>query len=109
MPESTISPQPIQIDKIRKGKATLICSWNVREELREQETGVGETAEQQKMYVYDQAWIGWALPACFDADGTTVFMPGSEDPAGIRAYTEQYVVHSFEKIMNYAKATTRDA
>lgn len=100
MPESTIEPTPIQVDKIRNGKATLICRWNIQQETRDDETGT------RTIYVYDEAWIGWALPASFQAsDGSTINMPTSGDPQDVRTYAEQYVTADMDEIMSYAMAT----
>lgn len=100
MPESTVCPREIEICKIKNGAARLICRWDITEEMREQES------ESYKMYVYGEAWIWWALPACFEESGKYVYMPDSADPEPVKAYAEEYINHSREKIMNYAKATS---
>lgn len=104
MPESTIEPRPITVDKIRNGKATLICRWNIRQEVRESEM---EDEPPQTMWRCDEAWLGWALPASFTtSDGSsTINMPTSGDRGEIRAYANQYVDVNAEEIMSYAKAT----
>lgn len=101
MPESTVEPTPIEVDIIRSGKATLICRWNIQQEIRE-----NEDETQTVVYVYDEAWIGWALPASFQAsDGSTVNMPTSGDPQDVRTYAEQYVNANEDEILSYAMAT----
>lgn len=101
MPESTIEPPAIIIDKIRNGRATLICRWNAQEVIREDEDLGPSTT-----WVYDEHWLSWALPASFQADDATINMPTSEDPADVRAYAEQYISAHMGEIMSYAKATT---
>ncbi|MCK9328024.1 MAG: hypothetical protein M0P69_21190 [Bacteroidales bacterium] len=102
--ESTIEPPEIEIDCIRSGRATLICRWNAQQETRENEEDL------QQIWVYDEAWIKWALPASFVAtDGSTVSMPISGDPQDIRNYAEQYIQANSDEIMSYAMATTMRA
>lgn len=107
MPESTIEPNPIKIDTIKKGKARLICRWNITEETRTEE--LGDDSTPQMIYVYDEVWIGWAIPAQFDVNGDTVYIPEPGDATGIRSYVELYVNSNSDEIMNYAMATTRNA
>lgn len=56
---STICPAPIQIDRIRDGKARLLCRWNIQLVTGERD---GETHQE---YEYDEAVIGWALPEAY--------------------------------------------
>lgn len=104
MPESTVEPTPIEVDIIRSGKATLICRWNIQQEIRE-----NEDETQTVVYVYDEAWITWALPASFQAAESTVSMPVSGDPQDVRTYAEQYVTADMDEIMSYAMATKLSA
>lgn len=90
MPESTIQPAEIYIDKIYSGRARLLCRWNISSVTREFE---GTT---QTIYTYDEAALWWTFPY-LAADGATVL----DNYAAIEAY----LIANKADILNYAKGT----
>lgn len=88
MPESTISPQPIEIDTIKGGIARLLIHWNVTQTEREGLT----------LYQYEEAVIKWVLPDTYEQDGVPTAIVS-------RADVENYVSANAEEIMSFAKAT----
>lgn len=86
MPESTIQPVDIFIDKIESGRARLLCRWNI----------TTSTRDEQTIYAYNEAALWWSFPY-LDTDGVTV----------LDNYTaiEAFINANKTDILNYAKGT----
>jgi hypothetical protein len=88
--ESTIEPNEIYIDKIRGGRARLLCRWNVETITRIDEM----TEEEQTIYRYEEAALWWTFP---HSDNGNVL-------DNILAI-DSYVQANKEEIMNFARGT----
>ena len=56
MPESTVEPTELYLDKVENGKARLLYRWNIRQEIEEDETG------QRAMWKYNEKVVWWVCP-----------------------------------------------
>ena len=93
--ESTIEPNEIYIDKIKGGRARLLCRWNLETVTRIDQM----TEEEQTIYKYDETALWWTFPKEYTStDGVTVTI---NTKSKLRAYINQ----NKAEVLNFAKAT----
>jgi hypothetical protein len=62
MTESTIRPQAIEINTIKKGVAEILVHWDITQIEREDEM----SEKTQTMYQYEECRMKWALEGDFE-------------------------------------------
>lgn len=100
MTESTVRPDIIKVDKVKNGKASLLCAWDIVEEQRTDP----ETETTTIMYVYQSGWIQWAIQEPSDDTKYIESISGKQHltAAGI-AYIETHT----EEILQWIKPACR--
>ncbi len=93
MPESTVQPPELYLDKVKNGSARILVHWNITEETR-----TNEDSSTFTMYVYDEKVIWWALPLTYINNGQTITIDASS-----RESVETYITANAADIMGYAK------
>jgi len=88
--ESTIEPNEIYIDKIKGGRARLLCRWNLETVTRIDEM----TDEEQTIYRYDETALWWTFP-----------LIDSGNQLDNITTINQYIQNNKAEILNFAKAT----
>lgn len=98
--ESTVRPDIITVDKVRRGKAHLLCAWDITEEQRTDP----ETEETTTIYRYQSGWIQWTIQEPSDDTKFVESISGKQHltPAGI-AYIEAHT----EEILQWIKPACR--
>ncbi len=98
--ESTVRPDTIRVDKVKRGKATLLCAWDITEEQRTDP----ETEETTTMYVYQSGWIDWTIQEPTDGTKFIESINGKQrlTPAGI-AYIDEHT----DEIMSWVMPACR--
>lgn len=89
MPESTVEPDELYIDKIVNGRARLLCRWNIEQITK------SDDFEKQLIWQYDEAAIWWTFPYV-DIDITL-------DSA---MNIESYMLKNKDEILNFAKGVS---
>lgn len=91
MPYSNIQPNPILIDSIRNGIATILVRWDIVPATKQTPDG-----QEYTEYSYEEARIPWTLPAVYQTVGAV----------------EEYLNSIYEsgdiaggQILNWAKAS----
>jgi hypothetical protein len=85
MTESTIRPQAIEINTIKKGVAEILAHWDIVQIEREDEMS-GET---QTIYQYEECRMKWVLEGDFET----------------REDAQTYLDANSEEILRFAKPT----
>lgn len=81
MVESTIEPKSIQIDKIRRGIATILVHWDIGQIERETDFG------KEMLWQYEECRMDWILPQAYES----------------REEVEEYLANVEEEILNWVK------
>jgi hypothetical protein len=86
--QSTIQPDEIYIDKIKNGRARLLCRWNI-----EENSITNEYDETTTIYEYNEKVLWWTFPL--------------EDESGLVLDNidniSQYIQNNKLEILNFAK------
>lgn len=83
MPESTIEPLTIEIDRIKNGIANILAHWDVQQIERTDEM-CGKT---QTIYTYEEQRLDWVLPR----------------PMQTREEVEAYLAENEAEILDWAQ------
>jgi hypothetical protein len=90
MVESTIEPAELEIDKIKGGRARILCRWNIEQISRTDES----SKDPHTLWQYEEAALWWTFP---HSDNGNVL-------DNILAI-DSYVQANKEEIMNFARGT----
>lgn len=97
--ESTVEPNEIYIDKIKGGRARLLCRWNLETVTRTDEM----SGKEETIYQYDETALWWTFPDSYqDSSGSTVYIDTMSD---LQAYLDQ----NKAEILSFARGSKIDA
>jgi hypothetical protein len=96
--QSNLQPQEIYIDKIKGGRARLLCRWNLETVTRIDEM----TEEEQTIYKYDETALWWTFPDKYTSSG------GSEVVISEKSDLEAYISENRSEILAFARASKID-
>lgn len=91
MPESTIKPLEIELDKVTNGDARLLCHWNYSKIER----------DGTIFYMYEEKVIHWALPHTFVSNNNIITIETRQD-------VELFISLNSEEIMNFARGAKKN-
>jgi hypothetical protein len=86
--QSNLQPDEIYIDKIKNGRARLLCHWDI-----EEKSITNESDETTTVYEYNEKVLWWTFPL---EDETGLVLDNREN-------ISQYIQNNKSEILNFAK------